>query len=260
MRSPTRPAIPDGIPLTKTATPVRERPLHRTGGRRVEVRRLLVLARCLVGLATALLLLAAFVLLALLRIAIGLRIVRLGLVALLGFLLFWSIILVLGYAAGIIRVALNQVLKDITVSSFAPVRARREPSDCAGPSGAVAGVTGSGTPPARPARRSGGSVATSERQRATARPQAPVAQRRNSAEDEPTEVGSKNWNSVERAGDRCPAGLVAEQLASGIGSGRPADQRPPEQVRLARPPPPVLRPRLVDPETGKGDEIDRDQV
>lgn len=64
---------------------------------------------------------------------------------------------------------------------------------------------------------------------------------------------------MELAGEGLLAGLVPEQLAPGIGAGRPADQRQNEQVRFARPPPPVLRPRLVDPEGGESDEVDRDQ-
>ena len=49
-------------------------------------------------------------------------------------------------------------------------------------------------------------------------------------------------------------------MPPGIGPQRPAHQRPADQPRLADPPPPALRQRLVDPERGKGDEVDGDEV
>ena len=55
------------------------------------------------------------------------------------------------------------------------------------------------------------------------------------------------------------AGLVAEQRPPRIGSGRPADQRQPEEPRLRYPPPLGSGERLVEPERGEGEEVEDDQ-
>lgn len=74
----------------------------------------------------------------------------------------------------------------------------------------------------------------------------------------------EDGDGMEVVRKRLLARLVPEQRPPGIGPRRPADQRERQEVRLARPPlaptrPRSLRPRLVDPESGKGCEVHRDQ-
>ena len=58
---------------------------------------------------------------------------------------------------------------------------------------------------------------------------------------------------------RLLARLVAKQTASGIGPHSAAQKGQPQQSRFPDPPLPRLSPRLVDPEGGKGDEVDCEQ-
>lgn len=66
-------------------------------------------------------------------------------------------------------------------------------------------------------------------------------------------------NEVELRRERLFARLVPKHRAPGIGTGRPAQQCPEQQRRFPDAPPPVLRPRLVDPERGESDEVQRDE-
>ena len=71
--------------------------------------------------------------------------------------------------------------------------------------------------------------------------------------------GLQDRDSVQLGRERLLARLVAKQRAARISARRAAEKRPAQQRRLPDPPPPALRRRLVEPERGEGDEVQRDE-
>lgn len=72
--------------------------------------------------------------------------------------------------------------------------------------------------------------------------------------------GLQDRDAVEFVAEGLLAGLVAEQRPARIGPRRAAHERPAEQGRFADPPTADLGQPLVDPEAGKGGEVDGDGV
>ena len=69
--------------------------------------------------------------------------------------------------------------------------------------------------------------------------------------------GLQDRDAVQPGRERLLARLVAKQRAARVSTCRAADERPAQQRRLRDPPPPTLRRRLVQPERGEGDEVQR---